>query len=126
MNTKKVIFISLFFLALIFACKKNQLGGKSVIQGKVVHHSKKIANATIFIKFKTKEFPGADTNLYDTKVRADKDGNYSIKCYKGDYYLYGYGYDYTIDPPYIVLGGTPVHIRNNETTDIDVAVTEGD
>ncbi|MBX3164663.1 MAG: hypothetical protein KF900_09280 [Bacteroidetes bacterium] len=113
-------------LILFSSCKKNQLGGKSVIQGKVIHHSKRIANATVFIKYNAKEFPGTDTTLYDDKVRADKDGNYTMKCYKGNYYLFGFGRDSAIAAPYIVIGGTPVHIRHNETLDIDVAVTEGD
>lgn len=126
-RTIKTVFLcGLMFSLLIYACKKNQLGGKSIIQGKVLHHSKPIANASVFIKFKAKEFPGKDTAQYDAKVRSDSLGNYSLKCYKGDYYLYSYGHDYTILPPYIVVGGTPVHIRNNETVDIDVAVTEGD
>lgn len=97
-----------------------------MIEGKVIHHTKRISNASIFIKFKAKEFPGTDTSLYDAKIRADKDGNFKINCYKGDYYLYGFGYDFAIDPPYIVVGGTPVHIRQNENLEIDVAVTEGD
>ncbi len=122
---KKYIVLSLCFIGLIFfSCKKNQLGGKSIIKGAVMHHSKPIANATVFIKFNAKEFPGTDTTLYDAKVRADANGNYSIKCYKGDYYLYGFGYDYAIAPPYYVKGGTKVNIRNRETVEIEVAVTE--
>ena len=112
------------FTALCISCKKNQLGGKSTITGAVKHHTKIIANATIFIKFKAKDFPGTDTTLYDTKVKADVDGNYVINCYKGDYYLFGYGYDYALPPPYIVKGGTPVSIRNKENVVIELAVTE--
>ena len=73
---------------LFISCKKNELGGKSTITGKVTHHSKSIANATIFIKFNAENFPGADTTLYDDKVRCDADGIFSIKCYKGNYFLY--------------------------------------
>jgi hypothetical protein len=110
----------------LFSCKKNQLGGKSVISGKVIHHAKAIPHAMVFIKFNAREFPGTDTTLYDEKVRADAAGKYTISCYKGDYYLYGFGYDYAIAPPYEVVGGVPVHIRNKEHLDVDVAVTEGD
>lgn len=110
-------------LLFLFACKKNQLGGKSTIKGTVLHHSKPIPNATVYIKFKAKDFPGSDTTKYDDHVKADVNGNYEIKCYKGDYYLYGYGYDYSVSPPRVV-GGVPVHIRNKETVTVDVAVTE--
>jgi len=120
---KKLI---LFAIVILFtaSCKKNQLGGNSTIKGTVAHHAKLIPNATVFIKFNVKEFPGADTTKYDAKVRADKDGNYSITCYQGDYYLYGFGYDYGIPAPYHVAGGVPVHIRKKETVAADIAVTE--
>lgn len=109
---------------MFFSCKKDQLGGKSTIKGAVKHHVKLIGNATVFIKFNAKDFPGADTTVYNAKVRADANGNYSINCYKGNYYLYAIGYDQDVIAPHIVSGGTPVNIRNNETVDIDLAVTE--
>jgi len=122
---KKIIFIPLLFILIGFnSCKKNELGGKAIIKGTVKHHSKIIANATVFIKFNAKEYPGSDTILYDSKVKADANGNYLIKCYKGDYYLFGFGYDNDVPPPYHVKGGVPVKIRNNETVEIEIAVTE--
>jgi len=120
---KKSILFLLLSSLLIFSCKKNQLGGTSTISGKVVHHSKAIPNATIFIKFGEKDFPGSDTTKYDDKVRADNEGNYTIKCYKGNYYLYGYGKDLSISPP-LVVGGVYVKVRKNEDVKADVAVTE--
>lgn len=117
-----LLFSGLLIASLIISCKKNQLGGKSTVKGAVVHHAKIIPNATVYIKFNAKEFPGADVSLYDESVKADHHGSYSFKCYKGDYYLYGVGYDSAISKP--VLGGIPVHIRNKETVEADVAVTE--
>ncbi len=114
----------IFLISMFYGCKKNQLNGNSTIKGKVVHHSKAIAYATVFIKFNTKDFPGTDTTLYDAKVKADADGNYLIKCYKGDYFLFGYGMDFAVSPPR-VIGGIPVLIRNKETVEADIAVTEG-
>lgn len=113
--------IAIFF----YSCKKNQLGGKATIKGTVKHHAKIIANAMVFIKFNSKEFPGNDTTVYDAKVRADADGNYSFKCYKGDYFLYGFGYDFDEPPPHIVKAGVPAgNIRNRETVEINIGVTE--
>lgn len=120
---KRILFVGilgiLFFLG---ACKKNQLGGKSEISGRVTHHSKVIPNSTVYIKFNAKEFPGADVSKYDSQFKTDADGKYTFKCYKGDYYLYGIGYDPGV--PGNVSGGVPVHIRNNEKVDMDVPVTE--
>ena len=124
-DMKHSIFLSAFtVLCFLASCKKNEIGGKSTIKGHVSHHSRAIAYSAVFIKFNATEFPGADTTKYDSKVRADADGNYSFKVYKGDYYLYGFGFDYTIPSPYHVVGGLHVHIRNRETVDTDVAVTE--
>ncbi len=116
----------LFFgLIVFFSCKKNQLGGTSTIQGVVKHHSKLIANATVFIKFNAKDLPGIDTTLYDDKVKADANGNYTIKCYKGNYFLFGYGYDGQVTTNGgKVTGGSAVSVRKNEKATIDLAVTE--
>ncbi len=123
----KYSFLIAFIVGLGSAsCKKNQLDGNSIIRGKVVHHSKAIAGARVFIKFNAKEFPGKDTSIYDAKVLADANGNFNFYCYKGDYYLFGYGQDLAIDPPYIVIGGVPVKIRTKEQVDLQIAVTEGD
>lgn len=122
---KKSRFIITFaFALLLLSCKKNELGGKSTVSGKVAHHSKAIPYASVFIKFDASDFPGKDTTFYDAKVSADVTGNYSISTYKGKYYLYSFGFDYAIDPPYHVLGGVPVNVRNNEKVQTDIAVTE--
>jgi hypothetical protein len=98
------------------------LGGSSTIKGVVAHHGKEIPNARVFVKFNAKEFPGSDTTKYDAKVKADANGNYIIKCYKGNYYLYGFGFDKGV--PGSVSGGIPVNVRINEVIETVVAVTE--
>ena len=131
MKILKIPISSLFLLACIsiffFGCKKNNLGGNSVVQGKVKHHSKPIGGATVFIKFGVKDFPGEDTLQYDSKVFCDGYGNYNIDSfYKGDYYLFSVGKDNAIPYPYLVKGGLSVSLRSNESLTRDIAVTEGD
>ena len=122
---KSIFHIAFLFLIAFYGCKKNQLDGKATISGSVKHHEKIIANATIFIKFNASELPGVDTTLYDAKVRADASGNYTIKCYKGNYFLYGYGYDNQVTSNNgRVTGGSTVKMRSNEKATIDLAVTE--
>ncbi len=117
---RKVFFV--FSALLIFSCKKNQLGGSSTIQGQVAHHSLAIANSTVYIKFNTKEFPGSDIKTYDANVKTNEKGEFSIKCYKGNYYLYAVGFDKGISEN--VFGGIPIRIRDREVLDVEVAVTE--
>jgi hypothetical protein len=121
---KKIFLITLLPVLFLYSCKKNQLGGKSTVTGVVAHHNKKIPNAVVYIKFNATEFPGADVNSYDTHIQSDVNGSFSFMCYKGDYYLYAIGNDFDIKAPYIVKGGVPVSIRNNEKVDVIVAVTE--
>jgi hypothetical protein len=112
-------------LALGFsACKKNQTGGKASVKGVVAHHGKPIADAYVYIKFNATEFPGEDFKMYDTYVKANSTGNYSIPLYKGSYYLYAKGYDLDIPSPFEVKGGTSFSIRNKENLTIDIAVSE--
>ncbi len=119
---KKIL--TLISILLIFSCTKNKLGGNSVIKGKVLHHEKPIPHTLIYIKFNSKDFPGLDTEQYNEVIQADAGGNYLIKCYKGDYFLFASGLDHSLPPPYTLKGGAPVHIRNNETLEINLAVTE--
>ncbi|MBS1634681.1 MAG: hypothetical protein JST26_02085 [Bacteroidetes bacterium] len=126
---KKIILFALATL-IIFSfgsCRKNQMGGKASVKGRVLHHSLPIPNAYIYIKFNATEFPGDDYTKYDTYVKSDSEGNYVIdNFYKGNYYLYAMGYDYTIAAPYLVKGGLSVSVRNKEHLNKDIAVTEGD
>lgn len=124
MLKKLNLFVLLLSFIAIFGCKKNQTGGNAVVSGTVVHHTKAIANARIYIKFNASEFPGDDYKLYDTYVDADASGKYKINLYKGTYYLYAKGYDFDIPSPYIVKGGLSVTVRTNEKLQKDIAITE--
>lgn len=123
---KTLIKLSLFFTLIVSfsACKKNQLGGKSSVKGVVNHHGKPIADAYVYIKFNTTEFPGDDYTKYDTYVKTDVNGNYSISFYKGSYYLYASGYDLDIPSPFIVKGGLSITLKNKENITKDIAVSE--
>lgn len=122
---KIVVLLSVLFLLGVWSCKKNQFGGKSGVSGNVMHHSKPIPNATIYIKFNAKEFPGTDLSVYDSKISANPNGYFEIfNFYKGDYYLYAVGEDPAISAPYIVKGGVGISLKSRERKDIDIAVTE--
>ena len=117
----------LFFTAILSfsfsACKKEGTGGKSSVTGNVKHHTKLIPNAIVYIKYGATEFPGTDVSLYDDKVTADANAHYEFSgLQKGDYYLYGVGYDDAILEQ--VSGGISIKLRRNEALTSDVPVTE--
>lgn len=123
---KYIIYTLIIITPFFVSCKKNQMGGKSDVSGSVFHHSKRIPEAIIYVKFNATEFPGSDVSAYDAKIIVDAEGNYSAKFYKGNYYLYAVGKDYAIPAPYVVVGGAAIKLRTNEDKNINIYVTEGD
>ena len=122
---KNFKYIILFLCALsLFGCKKNQLGGKSNIKGKVMHHEQAIPFARVYIKYNATEFPGEDVSVYNTYIDADHNGNFLIEhIYHGQYYFYAVGYDGTIAET--VKGGIALKVKMfKEVTGFEVPVTE--
>ena len=124
MKTKNLIAVLTIILTLFaFSCKKYGTGAKSSVKGTVKHHSVIIGNAVVYIKYGAKDFPGSDVSQYDASVSADANGNYEIKnLLKGDYYLYGVGYDPNISAN--VYGGVGIKLRRSESINTDVYVVE--
>lgn len=112
----------------IASCTKAGLGGDASIAAFPKHHDKPIPNAMIYIKYDTKDFPGTDVNAYDDVMIAEPQTGEDPHAHfenlkKGNYYLYGVGFDSSINQ--IVTGGIPVEIKLKVgETDIVVPVTE--
>lgn len=107
---------------LLFSCYKPGPGGKAVIKGVVKYRTKPIPGATVYIKYGAKEFPGNNVTYYDASVNADASANYEFdNLRKGDYYLFGVGYDTAI--ALTVSGGIYSQITSkSETDNVDVPV----
>jgi hypothetical protein len=115
--------ICLITITTLHSCHKEGTGGKSGVSGTVYHHSKPIANAIVYIKYGATEFPGADVSVYDNKVTADANAHYEFTdLRKGDYFLYGVGYDDAIFQ--VVKGGLGIKLKYNKKATSDVPVTE--
>jgi hypothetical protein len=105
------------------SCKPEGTGGSSEIALFVKHHSAPIPGATVYIKYGTSESPGTTASSFDDAVMADADGHAHFHdLVKGDYYLYGVGFDSSISQ--VVMGGVPVKLKNGEEKEVTVAVTE--
>lgn len=118
--------LSLLMLVSVFtftACKKEGTGGKSSVSGTVKHHAIVIPNAVVYIKYGATEFPGADVSVYDASVVANASAQYEFKeLQKGDYYIYGVGFDSS--QMQTVTGGIGIFLKKNEAKKTDVPVTE--
>lgn len=115
----------IFFVISIFSCKKNGFGGGSGVSGIVSHHGKPIPDATVYIKFNAKDFPGEDLSVYEGRVYSNANGYYEItNFYQGDYYLYAIGSDPAIAAPFTVKGGVSVSLGMKERKDVDIPVGE--
>jgi hypothetical protein len=122
-NLRPIVMIALLLTLTMVACKKEGRGGKSSVNGTVKHHSLPIPNAVVYIKYGASEFPGADISKYDASVTSDANAHYEFKeLQKGDYYLYGVGYDNSIMQN--VAGGIGIKLKRNKATTTDIPVTE--
>ncbi len=123
----KLKYLVLIFCALtFFGCKKNQLGGKSNIKGKVMHHAKPIPFAKIYIKYNATELPTDIVTNYDATMDADLNGNFLVShIYHGDYFFYAVGTDDALTAPGTVKGGTHLKVKMlKEVTGFEIPVTE--
>ena len=124
MKTLIKLFLITILISTGYSCKKNQVGGKGSLKGMIMHHNKPIADAYVYIKYNSTEFPGEEYTLYDTYVQADAGGNYKIPLYKGTYYVFATGRDEDIPSPYTVKGGFSFSLKNKENISKDIQVSE--
>lgn len=98
-------------------------GGESAIIFTAKHHAKAIPYTTAYIKYGARTSPGANVASYDETVTSDALGTGRFEgLMKGDYYIYGVGYDSAIGAP--VTGGVPVSLRKGEEKEVTLAITE--
>lgn len=113
------------------SCKKDPVsveGGTVRLIVNVNHHGYPIANATVFRKNGTLDFPGTDTTLYDSRYVADASGNLTISDIGNgnkEIVLYAKGYDPVFDTSTItpVWGYQYVSVSTATGEDRDVQVT---
>lgn len=122
--SQKINMICFYGFVLFFsACHKEGTGGKSSVSGSVKHHDKLIPNSVVYIKYGSTEFPGTDVSKYDASFPTGADAHYEFKdLRKGDYYLYGFGYDNAIMGT--VSGGVGIKLKYNKAIVTDIPVTE--
>lgn len=105
-------------------CVKEGFDGDSSITGTASHHGQPIANTIVYIKFGATELPGTTPSDFDASVTANTNGVYLIEdLQKGNYYLYGIGYDSTISD--VVKGGIKVTLGKDEEKTVPLSITEG-
>jgi hypothetical protein len=100
------------------------LGGSSSIRFTAKHHNKAIPLTTMYIKYGAKTSPGISASDFDNAIISDAQGQGTFEnLQKGDYYLYGIGWDSSITQA--VSGGVPVTIKKDgDAMDVTVAITE--
>lgn len=126
---KNVLLIIAFGLSLHFVgCKKKSsagLGGSANLKITTIHHAAVLDSCKVYIKFNSKE--AVSIGEYDLSewVKKDNQGNSYVTfsgLKKGDYYLYGEGYDPAILNT--VKGGIPYTITEESNISVNLPVTE--
>ena len=111
-----------------YSCTKAGLGGEAAIVAFPKHHDLSIPGCIIYIKYDTEEFPGEDVSVYDDMEAAEEHTGQDPHVHfenlkKGKYYLYGIGFDSSINA--VVKGGIPFPINDkNGEFEVIIPVTE--
>ena len=120
---KYIVFALAISPIFLTACKKEGIGGNAEISFTVEHHEQIIPHAKVYIKYGAKEFPGAVTTAYDDSVQTDASSHgHFADLIKGDYYIYGIGYDSAVSS--IVKGGVGFTLKAKDELTGRLAVTE--
>lgn len=132
MALSKIFIAAVGLLAMTASCKDREekkevniggKGGSTTLEATPKHHSKNIDSCTIYIKYNTKELP----TTFDDSAKCVLRNGVPVATFtglkKGDYYLYGKGWDPSIVEN--VKGGIPYTINDdNKTIPVTVPVTE--
>jgi len=101
-------------------------GGNATLKVTPQHHGDNIDSCTIHIKYNVLDKPSSHN--YEEEVKCVMEGGKPVATFtnlkKGNYYIYGEGWDPDIDQA--VVGGIPYTITEEKTISINVPVTEGD
>lgn len=136
MTSQSVSAISIFIITALCACKKDPepqaepeltggKGGAATLRITPRHHNKPIDTGIVYIKYKAKDAP---TAAYDDSAKVVLVSGIPEATFtgllKGQYYLYGRGYDPAIVNT--VKGGIPFEATEEREYTVTVPVTEGD
>lgn len=107
------------------ACKRREsagFGGSANLKLIAKHHGLLIDSCTFYIKFNAKDKPD-EYDVIRTTIH-DASGSYAMLegMKKGDYYIYGIGWDSTIQE--VVMGGLPYEVTEEIDQDVIISVTE--
>lgn len=124
-----VIAIAALAIFSLNSCKEREdnlagKGGSTVLKVTPQHHGDNIDSCTVYIKYNTQEMPSGN---YDEEIKCVMENGKPVATFsnlkKGNYYVYGRGWDPGIERN--VIGGIPYTIsEDNKTLNINVPVTE--
>jgi hypothetical protein len=90
------------------------------------HHGRQIDSCTIYVKYNALDTPA--NSRYDDSAKCVLVGGVPVATFsglrKGNYYLFGLGWDPMLIPPQSVRGGYGAGITSETEQSIDLAVFE--
>jgi hypothetical protein len=121
---KRLTLIIAALAALIVSCKKEP--DPPVLKVTPRHHGRQIDSCTIYIKYNAVDPPA--NGKYDDSARCVQEGGIPVATFnglqKGNYYIYGYGWDVQLTPPKAVKGGFAYLLQGDGVQSLDLAVSE--
>lgn len=132
MNKYFKTILPVLFAASLVSCERKEpepvivagKGGNATLNVTPQHHGRNIDSCTIYIKYNTLDKPSNST--YDDSAKCMQVNGKPVATFsglkKGNYYLFGYGWDPQISLN--VKGGAPKPIDQETTIDYNLAVSE--
>lgn len=131
----KTIALAVLSLTLLASCAKQDpiptpdpnpagKGGNATLLITPKHHGNLIDSCTIYVKYNATEAPATYDDSMKVTMRNGQPTAIFPNLKNGNYYLYGYGWDPSIQDT--VLGGAPYTIASQDSLFVNLPVTEGD
>ena len=131
---KKSLLAVISILVLALGCKPDDedptpvggKGGNATLHVVPRHHGRQIDSCTIYIKYNAIDAPA--NGLYDDSAKCVQVGGLPVATFtslrKGNYYLFGYGWDPNSTPPDHVRGGYAYPLTSETDQTLELAVSE--
>ena len=124
----------LLLAGLTAGCKKGEdgpiggKGGSGTLRITPRHHTRLIDSCTVYIKYNAVDAP--IDGRYDDSVMCTAAGGVTVAEFsglkKGNYYLYGFGWDPVLVPAQHVKGGLAYMLSSDTVQNIFLQISEGD
>lgn len=126
LKMKKYLLLVAGLFLFLAACKKEEDESTATLKVTPRHHGRAIDSCTIYLKYNATDVPA--NGKYDDSAVCVQVGGIPVATFsglkKGNYYVFGHGWDAGWTPPSPVRGGFAYPLTGEPQQTLDLAVSE--